>query len=135
MGEVKYAKMLHCGSSSLIWVFKKQSITSKDDSEQEFLLAQAFLNRKFGIKASEGFDKRKGKVRRNIFCTPHVPKRLFALKNDLQQQSCVLCMPLHPLQKTLGNHRIVLFLLAMDTFLTENHAKETYPFWRVLVGT
>lgn len=62
MGEVKYVEMLHCGFSSLTWAFKKQSITSKGDSEQEFLLAQAFLNKEFRVRAPEGLAKGKAKL-------------------------------------------------------------------------
>lgn len=45
----------------------------------------AILNTEFRITAPEGFGKRKDKVGRRIFCTTHLPKRLLALKNDLQQ--------------------------------------------------
>lgn len=53
----------------------------------------------------------------------------------MQHQSCVLCMPLSPLQKTLKEPPIILLLLVvMDIFITENDVKETYPFWKALVG-
>lgn len=81
---------------------KKQSITSKGDSEQVFLLAQAFLNKEFRIRVPEGFGKREGKVGRRIFCTAHFPRRLFALENDLQQHSCVLCMSPLPLHRSFA---------------------------------
>lgn len=54
----------------------------------------------------------------------------------MQHQSCVFCMPPPPLQKTLKEPPIILLLLiVMDIVITENYVKETYPFWKALVGT
>lgn len=67
---------------------------------------------------------------------PHFLKRLFALMNDMQYQSCVLCMSPSPLQKTLKELPIIpLLLIVMDIFISKNNVKETYPFWKALVGT
>lgn len=80
--------------------------------------------------------KRKDESGREIFCTPHFLKRLFTLKNDMQHQSCVLCMPPSLLQKTLKEQPIILLLLiVMDIVITEKGVKDTCPFWKALVGT
>lgn len=117
------------------WAFKKQIITSKGESEQESLLLWAFLTRNSELE-HERNGKRKDETGRRIFCLPHFLKRLLTLKNDMQHQSCVFCMPPPPLQQTLKEPPIILLLLiVMDIVITENDVKKTYPFWKALVGT